>query len=745
MKMKSNVAPIEHLESRIAPAGIITFSADKRTATWDDVDGDKVTLKITKGELADILFTTDQTPTTGLLVEAINLTDVKFKGTAVTVTSSRGPVTGGDNSVNIGYINAVGQPLGAVSIAGDLGRIDAGDPVLTPKTPKAIASLKVQSMGALDGETLPTGITQVSEIVGKVGPITVRGDVKGILFNVTGDAAGSIDALTIGGSLVGTDDGDSGRFSTTGAIGAIVIKGSILGSTGQNSGSIQAGGSIKSLTINGSIFGGRSEDPSTEGTGVVRTELNLGAVSISGSIHGGTQQGSGLLSAAGNLSSVKILGGIIGGSAGTTSGGILAGGGATSISIKGDLLGNGAEDSGIIRIDGKVGTLSVLGAVTGGLGEGSGRIQLGTDATDTVGTLTIGRDLTGGGVDAGVVQTAGKVTTLTIKGSVHGLAGTGGGSLLLDGGVGTLSIVGDVIGGTVANTGQISLSGPAAKIAISGSLLGGTGNYAGAILSNALIGSLSITGDVLGGDLASAALADVTGSGLIQAGTVGTLTVGGALVAGADYNAVFELVNNASIRVVNSVGTLTVKGGIEGNAETPIFITARGQETLPLDTNNDYAFGAINVGVVVRHATILAGYTTLTDVKLAESNPNAQIKTVVVKGDWVASSLVAGAKWNDNFGDGTDVIATGLDNIRITARFDSVSILGQIIGTAGVGTDHYGFVTQAVLAMSVGKLASSVPGKNSISLTLGKGNDNDPVSLRYNLASTLDVRLFEFV
>ncbi len=46
------------------------------------------------------------------------------------------------------------------------------------------------------------------------------------------------------------------------------------------------------------------------------------------------------------------------------------------------------------------------------------------------------------------------------------------------------------------------------------------------------------------------------------------------------------------------------------------------------------------------------------------------------------------------------------------------------------------FVAQTIAVMTIG-------GKNVVGLNLGSGNDNDPVSLRYNLANTLDVRIFE--
>jgi len=222
MKLNRSIRPtIETLESRIAPAGVISYSPDLKTATWNDVDGDKVTLKVSKGQLDDTLFETDQTQPYGLLVTKLDLTDATFAGVNVALSAVRDPLFGGDNTVNLGYLDATGHAVGKIAIGGDLGRIDAGDPAFRPRGPMSIGSLNVLSIGMLDGASLPSGVTQTSEIVGKVGPVNVRGSVQGILFNVTGGANGSIASLNIGGSLIGTDDADSGRFSTSGRIGPI--------------------------------------------------------------------------------------------------------------------------------------------------------------------------------------------------------------------------------------------------------------------------------------------------------------------------------------------------------------------------------------------------------------------------------------------------------------------------------------------------------------------------------------------
>lgn len=761
MKPNRSISPaIELLEARIAPAGIITITPDGKTATWDDIDGDKATLKVTKGVLTDALFTTDQTFTTGLLVTKLNLTDVQFKGTGVSLLAKRDPRIGGDAQVNIGYIDATGLPLGAVKISGDLARIDAGDPVITPKGPKAITSLAAFSMGATDGATLPAGVTSNSEITGKVGAIAVRGNIVEAYINVGGGDAGSIDALTIGGHLIGTDEANSGRISASGKIGKIDIKGNIYGGSGQNSGSVDAG-MIGTVSVLGSIFGGRSNNPSTDGTGVIRSDSTLGSVSIGGNLHGGSQQDSGLVSSAGNAGTIKVLGGIIGGSAGSSSGGIFIGGNSAGVSIKGDVLGGAALESGVIQIGGKAGLVSLLGSLTGGAGEGSGSIIIGTDVSDTITGLSIGRDVKGGaGERSGSIVVEGKITSFAVKGTVHGGDGDESGFIDLASGAGTATISGDIEGGNGLDSGRLQSSGVITTLTLGGNLLGGNADGAGSIVSSARIGKFGIGGSVLGPDLAVGATDDVVGSGLIQAGAINTLTIGGALRVGVDASAVADLINTAAIRVANEVGSLTISRGVEGTAETPVFITARGQEILPPNPTTDTAFKSINIGGV-RFANILAGYDTTTDATLAESNPNASINNVGIRGDWVASNLVAGAKWSNDFGDSVHVKATGVDDPKISARILNIAIGGQIVGTANSTTDHYGFVAEYIRQMTIGttvKAIAIVPGSDTpagpapvptsqfaVFLSLGRGNDNDLVSNRYNLASTFDVRVFEFI
>ncbi|MGV3531723.1 MAG: hypothetical protein ACO1QR_05085 [Chthoniobacteraceae bacterium] len=678
-------ALIEPLESRIAPAAVIpTISSDGRTATWSDVDGDLVTLKITKGTLEASNFTLESGPGSGAVLHELNLADPEFSKSNITITASRDEVTGGNNSVNVGFINAEGTTLGAVKISGDLARINAGAAELTSKTAPALKSLSVYSMGLVDDSTLAEPGALTSELSGKVGAITVKSSIKGAFISVSGDSLGQISSLRIGGSLIGTDGSDTGRIVSSGNIGAISIGGNVQGGDGQRSGAIESGGNIASLTINGSIFGGKSDTPENDGSGVVRADGSIGKVAIKGSIVGGTQQDSGVLLAGGNVASITINGSIKGGSAGAFSGAVSVGGDVGKFSVRG-ITGGAADQSGYVEIDGIAKTLTVAGALVGGGGDESGIIKLGTDAGDVSKKVSVNGDVTGG--------------------------------------------AGEVSGGILATA--------VSSLIIGGSLYGGSGEQSGVLLVEANLGALKIAEDIIGGDLAMDAATSLLESAYISAGSIGTAEIGGSIRTGIDYNAGIgmDLINNASIRVANEIGSLVVRGSIEGNSDAHVLITARGQEIVPQNSTKDIAFKTLQIGGSVTYAEILAGFNQNDIIGIASVNPNAQIGKVTVAGDWIASNLVAGAAHSTVVADGTDVKSTGVDNPDITSTIASVIIGGQISGTADTDQDHFGFVAQEIKRFQA---ASSL-----LPLNTGAGNDNDPNTPRYNFGSTFDVRLFE--
>jgi hypothetical protein len=100
----------------------------------------------------------------------------------------------------------------------------------------------------------------------------------------------------------------------------------------------------------------------------------------------------------------------------------------------------------------------------------------------------------------------------------------------------------------------------------------------------------------------------------------------------------------------------------------------------------------------VENARVLLGYNKEEVAK----NPDASAGSVVVKGDWTATSLVAGVF--DATGDGfglNDTPADGDTTPSIVARIASVVIKGSATGSATEG-DHFGITAQAIGKLSIG-------------------------------------------
>jgi hypothetical protein len=218
-----------------------------------------------------------------------------------------------------------------------------------------------------------------------------------------------------------------------------------------------------------------------------------------------------------------------------------------------------------------------------------------------------------------------------------------------------------------------------------------------------------INGSIIGGS--ASGTTSRTQSGFVGVGRVTNLTVGGSLVAGVD-NTTGAFVSNGAIRAQNDLGTVLIKGDLVGNATNAAIISARGMIT-PVGTV-DKAIGTLTVNGKAEFAQILAGY----DRTGAAKNADAQIGTVTIMGDWIASSIAAGASAGAGgfFGDANDAkISGGKDDASVFSSIGSITIGGQAMGTVG-GADFYGFVAERVAAVKIGGLP--------LTLTAGNGNDD---------------------
>jgi hypothetical protein len=345
---------IEPLESRIAPAVVVL---NPTTATYTDVDGDIVTIKVSLGTLATGLFATTAVGL-GDQLQAINLSNGGFDGTNLTLSVKQRAT--GDGLANVGYINSTTQDLGKVTIKGDLGRIDAGD--ATTATP-GVKSLNVRSMGRFGTATQAASGNLESDIVGALGVLKVKGDIAGAFIAVTGNADSRIGAVTIGGSLIGGSDQLSGAISCVGRMGPVKIGHDVRAGSGQFSGLISSSfGKLTGVTIGGSLIGG-----SGSFSGLI-TARDIGLVKIGHDLRGGSDGDSGFIQADGKLTGVTIGGSLIDGR-------IFSTGDMGLVKIGHDIVGGSTPSptrSGYIESLGRIAGVTIGGSIISGIDDSTG-------------------------------------------------------------------------------------------------------------------------------------------------------------------------------------------------------------------------------------------------------------------------------------------------------------------------------------------------------------------------------------
>src|SRR5262249_22896508 len=140
---------------------------------------------------------------TGFLIAQLQELDLssatwgnKFAGANINISATKlGPE--GDGFVNVGWINALGINVGAVTVKGDLGVIDAG---AANTTTPGLAGLTVQSLGRLGTTTgAPANAdgTLESDVIGPLGTLSVKSDVVGAFLFVSGFGNATIGDVTI--------------------------------------------------------------------------------------------------------------------------------------------------------------------------------------------------------------------------------------------------------------------------------------------------------------------------------------------------------------------------------------------------------------------------------------------------------------------------------------------------------------------------------------------------------------------
>ncbi len=769
---------IEPLEGRIAPAILL----NGHMLTYHDADGDLVTVNFSKdifdfstvssGVLNAVFkFTgtggthkeaTDDGPQQLQLMDLgqvpVKVTNGKTKslvaGVSFSISVEKNPATG-DGLANIGAIKAGGNALGSVSIAGDLGQIDAG--VGTVKM--AIKSLNVQSIGKFGtttqrpGATPPTATDPApsleSNIIGKLGTLTVVEDVQGYIHVVDATrivnnqavitGRGSIGKIVVGGSLlgdatVGTASDNTGRIDAAFDIGTVSIgtdfMDGIRGGSGKNSGLLKAGHLIGKVTVAGGIVGGAGDS-----SGRIYSGGNLDEVRVFGSITGDGPHSGGVF-AVGDIASVIVSGRVIGG-ASSGSGFIEGLKNVGPVFITADVLGGDGAGSGVIASGGALGNVTIGGKLNGGNGANSGAILGGQDPTKSVRSLgdvtLLGALIGSDGDGSGAIRSGGAIGNVKVGTALQtGLAMQGGlgslsGAIFAGGSIGIIIVTGGIAGGDGTGSASIQAHGLIPAVTIFGDLAGGTGIGSASIVSHELASNAKPVAGRIGGVFMSGKLvgsADRTA--LIQAdGKIGNVSVGAIQGGAGSYSG--AIVTGAGFVKPGATTSIRVNGLIEGGAgDHSGYIeiggrlgsfAAGGLTLASIRVAND--LGSLTVNGAVSDSIILARTEAASPGKSAPA-----IGSVNIGGNWTASVLAAGVvAGNDGlFGTADDRLIAAAHPGKNIAAIAKIAIGGIVEGTSAT-SDHFGFIAQQIGSFSSNGSALALTKAGGQTFELGTHGD----------------------
>ncbi len=600
----------------------------------------------------------------------------------------------GSDSVTIRgkILGGAGQMSGEVQIGGDVKSVSLGGLVggggrnsgrFEMHGPQATVLIKGNVIGGLGEDS------GALECEGAIGTVTVTGAILGGV----GTQSGRLDLdefkqVTVG-SIASVPGNENGQVS--GRAGSIFVRGNVVNGGSFNGQNIEGKGDLASVTIGGDLQGDVGATGRI-GTLAIRGNLaggNIGAGSLGLlKIDGNFGSGDGFSDTmfVGDVAKIVIGGSLIGG--GNQCGRIESTGKISELIIRGSVVG-GDADSGYV-IAAEIGKLTIGGDIKGGSGNGlSGVIK----ANGALGPVTIGRSIIGGGgADSGRISATG-IGPVTIGGDIVG--GSGPGSGLVDSflGIGKMRVKGSLLGGRGPDSGKITAGGGISELIIDASVRG-SGFASTGIISTIHLGRVTIGGDLVGGDFGAGTTRG--DSGLITAGDIDSVTIRGNLIAGGDATTNPPTGASGAI-IAGTIGPVVIAGSIIGNDTNHALIVARGQQVKP-GTGDDLAIAALTVRGDVQFAEVLGGFTGFNKVS---ANADASIGPVTVGGDWRASSLVAGAQDAGAPGFGLGDRLQSVDNTALIARLVRVTISGDVLGTAQVINDHFGFVSERIEAITI--------------------------------------------
>jgi hypothetical protein len=513
-----------------------------------------------------------------------------------------------------------------------------------------------------------------------LGNVTVFGDLSSILCGDGNTATPGLDLLSVRSmGLYGTATQGGGTDLTSAVEGAL--------------GALRVSGDLRDVSIGARSFGDRAEGSvgsvniggSLDGAYLFSTGA-MGPVKIGRDLLGGSAGTSGMISCGGKLASVNIGGSLVGGAG--SSAGVIYGNEVGSVSIVGDVVGGSGVSSGSIQSGGKLTSLSVGGSVIGGIGDqrynnGTAIVEGQILVLGDIGKINIAHNLVGGaGIASAKISGHGAIGSVIIGDSVVG--GKGRNSALIEGfgNITTVSIGKDLKGGAGDESGKIDAGGKLTTVTIGGSFIGSSGHYD----TNAVNG-ITHTGQIYA----------VSGIGTVKIGS-DVLGAGGRLSGflAAGYG------NDATIKI----GSVTIGGSLVGGS----------------GASSGGILSAGSLGAVTIGHSILGGSGDGTGVVSANGGDLASVT--------IGGSLVGGTSPNPesfsgvlfsrgNMGAvtvGGDVLGGSAEDSGLIDSFGTlgkVTIRGSLVG--GAGNFSGAILSQgAIDSVNIGHdlLGGSIPGQS---------------------------------
>jgi len=386
---------IEPLESRIAPAAILSFT---------DSVGDMVTVKASKGTNAQLATAVSITAGN---INSITLLNSIYEGSDFSI-GVKIPAGGhGSGHITVPTINAAGTDLGVVSINGDVGGGSIGSG--NGNAVKSFSALSIGTSNSSLNALTFDGVVPTFSITGDVGFLGA--------LNFDGTAPGNlVGKATIGGNIVGGGTAGGGVILIESSAGSIVVKGAVEGGTVSPAGAIEIVGGTSPTNVSvGSLIGSSGND-----SGSIRAVGPLGTVTIAKTISAGTGTLSGSIVSEGNISSVTVGQSVVGNlafvseiaaGANVVSGALTSSGSLNALTVKGSVGVGGLYK---IEANNNIGKVGVAGDVVGtliGSGGNTTSVKIGGDLLIS----TITAHGTGSGLGLGSVSVGGAVHSAVIE------------------------------------------------------------------------------------------------------------------------------------------------------------------------------------------------------------------------------------------------------------------------------------------------------------------------------------------